>query len=104
MPRNPVCERCHLAHPEVEVPENISIDRVAVLVLELQTCLAAQAAAMQRLLDYAGKKAQCDGPNCHAACFWVVHTNGKRVLYTPAGLNHFVDCPDSARFRKGVTK
>lgn len=100
MAHNPVCPNCHLAHPTPE-PATMG-DPLYAELDKLRACVDAQAAAMGRLLDHAGKKAKCDGPNCGAPGFWVTHTNGKRVLYTPAGLNHFVDCPDSARFHKGA--
>lgn len=97
---SPVCERCKLAHPPTEIPDGLT-DVNEKHVLQLEDCLRAQRGAMQWILEHAGKKGTCDGPTCGASIFWVTHTNGKQTPYTPAGLNHFVDCPDSDRFRKG---
>lgn len=52
------------------------------------------------LLKNVGDPAHCKG--CGADIYWVIHRNGKKVPYTPAGLNHFVDCPAAQRFRKAV--
>jgi hypothetical protein len=31
----------------------------------------------------------------------VKHANGKLAPYTKAGINHFLDCPHAARFKRG---
>ena len=51
-----------------------------------------------RLLAAAGQRAYCRG--CGAEIWWLVHSNLKRVPYTSAGLNHFIDCPKAKEFRK----
>lgn len=93
-----ICDICHLAHPPVDVTQPFLADTAREL--QLQTCVKAQATAMEWLLDHVGKKSTCDGPNCGATIFWVTHTNGKRTPYTTAGLNHFVDCVDRERFQR----
>jgi hypothetical protein len=65
-------------------------------------CIDAQKTAMRRLLGLIGKQVACGG--CGASMYFVVHNNGKRVPYTEAGLNHFIDCPERDRFAKGARK
>jgi hypothetical protein len=60
-------------------------------------CAGAQAEATLALLKNVGDRAVCSG--CGAEIYWVHHKNGKRAPYTPAGLNHFVDCPKAAQFQ-----
>jgi hypothetical protein len=43
----------------------------------------------------------CTGPTCTEPVWWVLTKNGKRAPFTADGLNHFADCPDRERFRKG---
>jgi hypothetical protein len=62
------------------------------------TCLDAQAGTMKRLLDAIGDHGTCAG--CHASIFWVTHRNGKKVPYNSTGVNHFVTCPEAARFKR----
>lgn len=62
-------------------------------------CVAAQSLAMKQLLNNVGQQALCRG--CSKPGYWVSHYNGKATFYTPAGLNHFVDCPVADRFKKG---
>lgn len=95
MPEIPICSDCHLVHPPAEADLNQTM-------ANLRGCLIAQGGAMLWLLDHVGKKASCDGPNCGRTIYWVTHTNGRKTPYTAAGLNHFVDCPDRDRFRKGA--
>lgn len=75
-----ICPTCGLAHGPRE------------------ECLAAARQAMIDLLWNVGNSAHCNG--CGAGIFWITHKNGKKTPYTPAGLNHFVDCPASQQFRK----
>lgn len=51
-----------------------------------------------RLLTAVGDKGQCRG--CGAEIWWLVHRNGKKVPYTAAGLNHFIDCPNAKDFKR----
>lgn len=50
------------------------------------------------LLQNIGDVGACRG--CQAAIYWVTHKNGKKTPYTPAGINHFIDCPARAQFGK----
>lgn len=60
-------------------------------------------ARIEQLLSHTGSWAQCKG--CFKPIYWMVHNNGKKVPYTPEGLNHFADCPAAAQFRaKGVAR
>lgn len=52
---------------------------------------------MLALLKNVGDPGQCRG--CQSPIFWVTHRNGKKAPYTPAGLNHFADCPAAGDFR-----
>jgi hypothetical protein len=61
-------------------------------------CVRSQRAAMARLLDLVGDPGTCKG--CGKEIIWIVHKNGKRVPYTQAGLNHFIDCPFAEKFRR----
>lgn len=61
-------------------------------------CRAAMTKAMTDLLNNIGTKGFCRG--CQAPVYWVTHKNKKPVPYTPAGLNHFQDCPQREQFRK----
>lgn len=42
-------------------------------------------------------EAACKG--CGRKIFWVKTKNGKNAPFTEDGLNHFADCPESAKFR-----
>jgi hypothetical protein len=66
------------------------------------TCEEAQAAAMRSLLEKVGETGTCRG--CNAPIFWVRHSNGKNVPYTPSGLNHFIDCEAREKFGKNAAK
>ena len=50
------------------------------------------------MLKQIGESGTCKG--CGADIYWFVTKNGKKAPITPAGLNHFVDCEFSDRFRK----
>lgn len=82
------CSRCHLYHPR---PESAAEGIVR--------CIEAQRQAMLTLLMRIADRACCSAPECKAPIFWVNHANGKKVPYTEAGLNHFIDCPGRERFR-----
>lgn len=75
-----ICQNCKLAHNQ-EMP-----------------CVAAQAAAMIAILGNIGDPGTCRG--CQVKIYWVTHKNGKKTPYTPAGLNHFVDCEARSQFAK----
>ena len=75
-----LCEHCHLPGPH----------------LNGDVCAGAQAEATLALLKNVGDRSTCSG--CGAEIYWVHHKNGKRAPYTPAGLNHFIDCPKAAQF------
>lgn len=64
-------------------------------------CAGAQAEATLALLTNIADKGTCTG--CGATVYWVRHKNGKRVPYTTAGLNHFIDCSKADQFRKKVS-
>lgn len=87
------CLGCHLVHANT-VRENSETPEID----QLQDCIAAQKTAMRALLQKIGKQVACGG--CGAVMYFVVHSNGKRVPYTEAGLNHFVDCPARDRFKR----
>ena len=53
---------------------------------------------IEQLLSNTGSWSQCKG--CFKPIYWMVHNGGKKVPYTPEGLNHFIDCPAAAQFRK----
>lgn len=78
-----ICASCNLPHEP-------SIDG--------HPCIEAQTEAMNRLLQSVGDKGECRG--CRAVIYWVTHRNGKKVPYTPAGLNHFIDCPAAKDFKR----
>ncbi len=77
-----ICENCNLPNDTAH----------------LHDCYGAQSAAMRTLLTNIGDPGKCRG--CSAEIFWVTHKNGKKTPYTPAGLNHFVDCPAAKQFGK----
>lgn len=60
-------------------------------------CVAAQAAAIRKLLLLTGRMESC---KCGALIYKVTHLNGKTAPYTEAGLNHFIDCPNAGEFRQ----
>lgn len=82
-----LCNACNL--PDVEH---------STLFPKPETCVMAQARAMERLLSLIGRPAKCS--YCEAPIFWVLHSNGKSAPYTPAGLNHFVNCPRAEAARQ----
>ncbi len=61
-------------------------------------CMTAMEKAMTDLLRNVGQLGTCKG--CNAPVVWVTHRNGKHVPYTTEGLNHFIDCPARAEFKK----
>lgn len=65
-------------------------------------CVVALLNAVGLILHNVGDEGKCRG--CQARIFWVTHKNGKKVPYTGAGLNHFVDCPAAEQFKKGGSK
>ncbi len=67
---------------------------------DAESCVEAQSQAMKKLLAQISDQGLCRG--CQARIFWVTHNNGKKVPYTSAGLNHFVNCPAREQF-KGKT-
>jgi hypothetical protein len=75
-----LCEDCRLPHNDTEY------------------CIDAQKAAMLALLNQIGNKGVCRG--CGAEIYWVRHKNGKATPYTPAGMNHFLDCPKAKEFKR----
>lgn len=50
------------------------------------------------LLDIVGGQGKCKG--CGAKVWWVVTKHGKRMPISDSGISHFVDCPESERFRR----
>lgn len=54
------------------------------------------------LLKAIGVPGRCKG--CAEPILWVKHLNGSTVPYTYDGVNHFVDCPNAANFKKGGTR
>lgn len=68
------------------------------LFLDHKTCLLAVEKALHDLVKNCGTKGTCKG--CHAEVYWIIHANGKTVPYTPAGLNHFIDCPNAKDFKR----
>jgi hypothetical protein len=64
----------------------------------IESCIHAQAEAMKRLIDLIGDPGICRGCGCRI--YWVEHRNGKKVPYTSFGLNHFINCPEAARFKR----
>ena len=70
-------------------PENLS--------LEIQVAIQQ---ALHELLEKVGQRGTCRG--CGTEIFWVRHkTSGKLVPYScRSSLNHFIDCPRAAEFRK----
>lgn len=54
---------------------------------------------IKKLLSLVGSQGKCKG--CGAEIWWVPHlANGTRAPYTAEGLNHFIDCPDAAQFKR----
>lgn len=84
-----LCTACNLPIPKE--PGKISTRHA-----QPAGCLDAQQKAMRALLHQIGEPDKCRG--CEAPILWVRHLNGRKTPYTPAGLNHFVDCPQSERF------
>ena len=74
------CPTCQLVHA-LEVP-----------------CVAAQGLAMRALLGRIGDETTCAA--CQKPIYFLRHRNGKIVPYTPAGLNHFIDCPMREQFAR----
>ncbi len=54
---------------------------------------------MKRLLiDAAQLRRPCK--RCGAALYFLRHSTGNLVPYTEDGINHFLNCPQAAEFRK----
>lgn len=92
-----LCPMCHL-------PDSHGLHAQAIndLFQGCAVCVGAQSSAMETLLQNIADRGTCSG--CGAALYWVRHKNGKRVPYTPAGLNHFISCPKAEQFRKKEVK
>ncbi len=60
-------------------------------------CTVSLQSVITMLLKNVGEPGHCKG--CREPIFWVVHRNGKKTPYDPAGLNHFVSCAQAAQFR-----
>ena len=75
-----ICSVCKLAHPVGG------------------SHFEALAEALRKLVLAVGTIGSCRG--CGVAIFWIRHKNGKQVPYTPAGLNHFIDCSVGSEFKK----
>lgn len=58
-------------------------------------------AHLKPLLTSAGGEGKCRG--CGETIFWFHHKNKTKSPYTSAGTNHFIDCPEAARFKKKAT-
>jgi hypothetical protein len=70
--------------------------------LEQAICEEIQA-AVRELLEQFGTRGECR--NCHAPVVWIKHTNNKNVSYSLQGIDHYITCPDTDKFReKGVYK
>ncbi len=80
-----ICGACHLPHEGEPV-------------IAINPCALAQAEAILNLLYNAGDPGTCRG--CNALIYWITHRNGKKTPYTPAGLNHFIDCPAAKNFKR----
>lgn len=62
-------------------------------------CAGAQAEATLALLQNCGDKGICSG--CSAEIYWMKHRKtGRPTPYTPAGLNHHIDCIKAADFKR----
>lgn len=61
-------------------------------------CERAMEKAMTALLKNVGQLGTCRG--CNAPVVWVRHANNRPTPYTTEGLNHFVNCPERADFKK----
>lgn len=77
---SPRCNDCWLVHP-VE-----------------QTCLDAMKANQQAFIKNTGGRSQCRA--CGETIFWYTHLNGKKVPYTTALQNHFINCPKAGEFKR----
>lgn len=82
-----ICTSCQLPHEETQDPLSGFL-----------SCIKAQRNAMEKLLNLVGQPGACRG--CGVTVFWMVHNNGARTPYDPSGLNHFVSCPEAARFKR----
>lgn len=86
MERKPLCPNCRLPHDPLPMEASLA------------ACFDSQRAAMTALLHNVGERKTCRG--CGVSIYWVTHRNNARTPYTPEGLNHFVNCPNSEMFRK----
>ena len=56
---------------------------------------------IRRLLELINEESRtCKA--CGVLIFFVRHRNGKMAPYTIDGLNHFMNCPQAAQFRKAA--
>jgi len=88
-----ICPTCQQPHTRAQGNLLASADE-----LTSQMCIGALHGAMESLLRNIGDPGECRA--CHALIFWVKHRNGRKTPYTPAGLNHFVDCPAREEFKR----
>ena len=54
--------------------------------------------AIRAILRAIGDPGTCRG--CNAPITWIRHKNDRAVPYDADGTNHFVTCPEAARFRR----
>ena len=55
---------------------------------------------LRRILELTAEgKRPCKA--CGVELYFVRHANGKLTPYTVDGINHFANCPEAQRFRKG---
>lgn len=91
-----ICQNCKLPHAPAPDEEGLSPGEFGWA--QAQECIDAQKLAMRALLANIGDAGICRG--CQAPIAWVTHRNGKKTPYTPAGIVHFIDCPERAQFAK----
>lgn len=53
-----------------------------------------------RLLSNVADQGTCKG--CHAEIWWITHRNGKKTPYDSDLTNHFITCPQAARFKQSA--
>lgn len=68
----------------------------------LGDALAQRDELRKRVRELLERTAQARRPckACGTELFFVMHANGKSTPYTGDGVNHFIDCPEGARFKK----
>ena len=63
------------------------------------SALDAAAQRMRALLAHVGLPGQCKG--CAARIIWVRHIDsGRNTPYDGDGTNHFITCPEAAKFKR----